>query len=100
MINLDNKEKDKYETLSDFVYSINEDDHYIISDRESINEIQKVKKEKKIKFNKTGIFDFETKNKHTNELILFMLNLFSKIDLINEFLFKKVIKKFKYRILQ
>ena len=94
MINLDNKEKDKYESLSDFNYSINDEENYIISDRESINEVQKVKKEKKIKINKTGILDFETKNKHTHELILFMLNLFSKIDLINESLFRKIIKKY------
>ena len=62
--------------------------------------IEKVEEEKKIILNvkKENNSDFKSMNNHTIDLIKFMMNLFNKIDLVNENLFRKILKKYSITV--
>ena len=64
------------------------------------NNIEKVEKEKKFELDikKVNHLDFQTMNTHTIDLITFMMNLFNKIDLVNENLFKKILRKYSISV--
>ena len=98
--NQENKEKNENLNIYND-YSFDQEDDVFLNEKELFSsEEEQAETEKKfnLNFRKKSKLDFKSINQHTLELINFIMNLFSKIDLVNEYLLRNILKKYALKI--
>ena len=98
--NQENKEKNENLNIYND-YSFDQEDDVFLNEKELFSsEEEQAETEKKfnLNFRKKSKLDFKSINQHTLELINFIMNLFSKIDLVNEYLLRNILKKYALKV--